>query len=1280
MTMQKHKTKHNTRTLSPEAKKLMRELDGVKIKERPNFRRRIRGANSAAAFSAIQADLAKAKARVEAIHIPAIEYPELPVSARRDEIMASIRDNQVVIIAGETGSGKTTQIPKMCLDLGRGRFGMIGHTQPRRLAARSVAERIAEELGQEIGQSVGYAIRFDDRVGPNTAVKLMTDGIILAELARDPLLLAYDTLIIDEAHERSLNIDFLLGYIKQLLPQRPDLKVIITSATIDPERFAEHFDGAPIIEVSGRTYPVEVRYRPVEEITESNDLNDAVLAALEELMAEGDGDILCFFATEREIRDMLELIEAQNWRNTHAVPLFGRLSNEEQHRIFSPHAGRRIVLSTNIAETSLTVPGIHYVVDTGLARISRYSVRTKVQRLPIEPVSQASANQRSGRCGRIADGVAIRLYSEQDFLSRPEFTDPEILRTNLASVILQMESLGLGDIPFVQAPEPKALRDGKNLLYELQALRHEADLRQPIRRKVGKPSALLSPIGRTLAKIPVDPRLGRMLVAANHNGVLSQTLVIVAALSIQDVRERPLEFQAQADQQHARFKDTTSDFLSYLKLWEYIRTTRKELSGNQFRKRMKAEYLHYVRIREWMDLVTQLREVCQELDWNTSRPAANTTEADRIHQALLTGLLGNIGARIRETQQFQGARGTQLMIFPGSALAKKPPQFIMAAQIVETTRLWARDVAQIDPAWLEDIAGDLLRRSYSEPHWSAKRQAAMCYERCQLYGVTIYADRLTAYQKVDPEAARDMFIRNALVQGEWSTHHNFFHQNQKALARAQEVEEKARRRDLLIDDERLYSFYDARIPKNVTSGAHFNSWFKKQDPHCLDFDPEKLLHEDAKDISTTDFPDTWGDYELSYVFDPTDPNDGISMRIPVPLIAAVDPAGTDWLVPGMRQELVTELIRTLPKALRRLVVPAPDWAAKVTPELNALNSTHEPITTALAKLLPRGIDDTDFNPAKLPPHLRMNFLAIDKRGKVIDQDRDLAKLQRRHAHHGGQEMGAWDKDLGGEFTRTVDGKEVRTFPALTIIKNKQGKQEVRVKAMPTKQQAEAAMLRSTVAMLGANITVKTNPMVKGLPLNQRVALDHYPHGGLEGLINDARIAAIRDAMFAHGGPATSPEGYAELEKTITPEIPGRVRQIIVAVAPGIEAWVRVNAELNKWTGEAIDDMKKQLQTVLPPNAISIFGAERLKHLPRFMEAINIRMDDMGRDPDKDADRQDEVNRLEDMLPKEVMATKEGKEILWMLQEFRVSLFAQRLGTSGPVSARRIEKAIHKLGL
>lgn len=1297
---------------------LYRALPGVTLADERRFRRRLSKASGEEALDAIAQDMEASAAVIAARDsaVPEITYPEqLPVSARRGDIMELVRDNQVVIIAGETGSGKTTQIPKMLLELGRGRRGMIGHTQPRRLAARTVAERIADELGQVIGESVGYAIRFDDKVSRSTSVKLMTDGILLAEMQRDRFLNAYDTIIIDEAHERSLNIDFLLGYLKRLLPKRPDLKVIVTSATIDPERFAAHFadaegNPAPIIEVSGRTYPVEIRYRPLVEQVETRggvkeidtDMIDGVVDACAELMREGDGDILCFFASERDIRDCMEAIEKKHWRGVEVVPLFGRLSNAEQHRVFAPHSGRRIVLSTNIAETSLTVPGIHYVVDTGLARISRYSTRTKVQRLPIEEISRASANQRSGRSGRVADGIAIRLYSEEDFNARPEFTDPEILRTNLASVILQMISLRLGDIsefPFIQAPDPKAIRDGLALLHELGAIGEK--------ERDGAP--VLTAVGRDLARIPVDPKMARMLVEANRLGVLEDVTVIVANMTIQDVRERPLEFQSQADQAHARFKDKDSDFLSALKLWDYINDSRDELTGNAFRKRMKREFLHYMRIREWYDLVRQLRDVERQLGWSRAEDVAGERDADAIHKSLLTGLLSNIGARDGNSKEFDGARGTRFLVFPGSSLSKKPPEFVMAAELVETSRLWARDVAKIEPAWVERAAGDLLRRSYSEPVWSRKRSAAMVHEKTMLYGVTIARDRLVPYHRVDAEGARNMFIRNALIGGDWNRHHLFIDHNDALLREAAEVEEKVRRRGLVVDEDTLFDFYDAKLPADVTTARHFDSWWKKkrhEDEHYLDFDPAALLQDDGTDTSEAAFPSAIRhgtiDYSVRYKFEPGDPFDGVTVDVPVPLLAGLDEAGFDWLVPGLRLELITELIRTLPKALRKSVVPAPDFAARAlplvaerAPEKQEL-SLVDALSHALKTLGASGIDPADFSPAALPPHLAVTYAAIDRHGKVIDHDKDLAQLKARQAgkikssvskRARGSESKAvaeWTRETLGEVPETVkatiDGNEVDAYPALEATPD-----GVKVTVHPTKAAADASMTTATLTLLLRRISVSTQQMTKGLPLRHKVAVDHYPHGGAEGLVEDARVAVIRDLMLAHGGPVRSPEEFEALLQEIKPKVPGEVRRIVVGLVPALVEYANMRAELAKWDGPAIDDMRGQLDFFLPRHAVTIHGAAHLQHLPRYIEAMRIRLEDMRLDPDRDADRQatvDAAKRYLDgkmaALPANRRKSRAYKDILWRIEELRVSLFAQRLGTPQPVSQRRIEKLVDKL--
>ncbi len=1299
---------------------LYQRLSGVSLADEARFRRRLKKARSKAALSAISGDLAEAEAQIQRrlADKPQITYPQnLPVSEYREQIRQAIEQHQVVVIAGETGSGKTTQLPKICLELGRGIRGMIGHTQPRRIAARSVAARIADELGEDLGNHVGYSVRFDDRTSTDTAVKLMTDGILLQEIQRDRWLRNYDTIIIDEAHERSLNIDFLLGYLKQLLPKRPDLKVIITSATIDPEAFAEHFSDkngtpAPIIEVSGRTYPVEVRYRPLvttttnrngETVEQDIEQIDGVVSACQELMREGDGDILCFFASEREIRDTAETINGLRWRGVEVVPLFGRLSNQEQQKIFAPHSGRRIVLATNIAETSVTVPGIRYVVDTGLARISRYSTRTKVQRLPIEEISQASAAQRSGRCGRLSDGIAIRLYSEDDFLARPEFTDPEILRTNLAGVILQMAELGIGDIadfPFIDAPDAKAIRDGIALLFELQAL-HTDNATQ-------KSGVALTKVGSQLARIPVDPRLARMLIAARTHDVLGAVIVIVSALSLPDVRERPLEFQAQADQAHARFRDPASDFCSFLKLWNYLNEQRDDLSGNQFRKLCRREFLNYLRVREWQDLVRQLSTVVRDLGWTRVGTKvladADTADVDAIHRSLLAGLLSYVGHRDTESKEFLGTRNTKFLIHPGSALAKKPPQWVMAAEVVETSRLFARNVGAIQPEWIVQQAAHLIKYNYSEPHWSSKRGAAMVYQKSLFLGLTLVADRLVPLSKVDAPAARAMFIRHALVEGQWRTHHKFYEHNRNLLEEAAQVEEKMRRRGLVADDDALFAFYDTRIPETITSAAHFDAWWKKkrhQSPELLNFDPSALLNPEATEASEVDFPDVWQqgslNFTLSYEFSPGAKNDGVTVHIPVPLLAGVENRDFDWLVPGLRLELLEALIRTLPKALRRGVVPAPDFARRAH---EIMTPYERPITEAFADALRRlggsGINATDFDVSKLPDHLRCNFAAIDRRGAVIDQDRDLVALQSRRASQvrsavsqaaASSEQPAvkkWTAENLGTIPetveRTVDGQKVVAYP--TLVQTDQG---VAVQVMPTQQQAQASLATTCLTMLLRDLPVSVKSMTKGLPLKSRVAVDNWPHGGANGLVEDCRVSVIRDAMMAAGGPVRDPEAYERLRADIGKDVAAQTRRLVVSVASVIPRLPQLRQEISGWEGGAIDDIRSQLEFMFPPNAVTRHGWTHLQHVDRYLQAIEIRLADSDRDPARDEDLEAEVAEVKDYLDKKLAKLPAARakstavrDIGWQIQEFRVSLFAQRLGTRRSVSAKRIKKAIDQL--
>ena len=955
----------------------------------PRTRSRARGAQPAGRRAA-------ARAAREASALTVTYPPELPVSQRRDEIAAAIRDHQVVVVAGETGSGKTTQLPKICLDLGRGIDGVIGHTQPRRLAARTVADRIAEELKVPLGGAVGYTVRFTDRIGDSTRVRLMTDGILLAEIQRDRDLRRYDTLIIDEAHERSLNVDFILGYLKALLPRRPDLKVVITSATIDPQRFSEHFDGAPVVEVSGRTYPVEVRYRPVydpddERGDDERDQVSAILDAVDELLTEqtgaGGNDVLVFLSGEREIRDTADALRAHMARNREPVeilPLYARLSAAEQHRVFAPHGGRRVVLATNVAETSLTVPGIKYVVDPGTARISRYSHRLKVQRLPIESISQASANQRKGRCGRTSDGICIRLYSEDDFLARPEFTDPEILRTNLASVILAMTALGLGDMakfPFLEPPDHRQVKDGVALLEELGAF-------DPAQRE---PAERLTAIGRTLARLPVDPRLGRMVIEADRNGCVPDVLVIAAALSIQDPRERPVDKQQAADTMHRRFADDRSDFLAYRNLWVHLQEQQKALSGNAFRRMCRTEFLHYLRIREWQDLVGQLRQVARSLGIATTGDVgAPGDDPTPVHVSLLPGLLSHVGLWEPEKREYAGARGARFAPWPGSALFKKPPRWVMAGELVETSRLWGRDLGRVEPEWVEPLAEHLVKRSYSEPHWSAKHGAVMAYEKVLLYGVPLVADRRVAYGRIDPELSRELFIRHALVQGEWRTHHRFFSANRELLEDVEDLEHRARRRDILVDDETLVDFYEQRVPAEVVSARHFDAWWKKarrETPDLLTFDPAMLVRDDAARVDADDYPDTWRQDDLSlaltYQFEPGSAADGVTVHVPLAVLNRLRPDGFDWQVPGLRLDLVTALVKSLPKDLRRHFVPAPDTARAVLSGIEE-RAGERPLTDEMADALRRTAGVTVPRDAwgleRVPAHLRVTFRVEDETG------------------------------------------------------------------------------------------------------------------------------------------------------------------------------------------------------------------------------------------------------------------------------------------------------------
>ena len=1359
-----------------------------------------------------------------------ITYPEeLPVSERRDDIMNAIRDNQVVIIAGETGSGKTTQIPKMCLDLGLGAKGLIGHTQPRRLAARSVAERIAEELGQKIGETVGYQVRFTSEVGEHSAIKLMTDGILLAEIQNDKLLRRYSTLIIDEAHERSLNIDFILGYLKRILPQRPDLKVIITSATIDPERFARHFspsyvpgrgivdenlsdeereiaeailpdDAPPIIEVSGRTYPVEIRYRPLEgeedaylddeEVDEDRDPTDAILDAIKELSKEAPGDILIFFSGEREIRDAKDAIEAMVAKsprlNYEVLPLYARLSLAEQHRVFSPGSRPRIVLATNVAETSLTVPGIKYVIDTGTARISRYSARTKVQRLPIERISQASANQRSGRCGRVSDGIAIRLYSEEDFNSRPEFTDPEILRTNLAAVILQMIAIGVvrepGDIsrfPFVQPPASRAINDGVNLLRELGALTERP--RQP--RKGRGNSATLTAIGRAMAAFPVDPRLARMIIEGGRRNCAKEMMVLAAALTIQDPRERPADVRAEADAMHARFVDDTSDFSSFLLLWDYINEQQAALSSSQLRKMCHREFINYLRIREWQDLFAQLREMGRTANIHASGGRdinASAHEVD-IHKSLLTGLLSHVGVkeerekdskgRTRGPREYLGARGTKFAIFPGSGLFKKGPDWVLSAELVETSRLWARTNAAIEPQWIEEVGKRLISVQYSEPHWSLSSGAAVAYSKGTLFGLTIYADRPVQYARVDAVAAREIFIQSALVEGQWHTQHKFYLRNQRALAEVEELEARLRRRDLRVDDSVLFAFYDARIPAHVTDVRAFDKWWKQarlEDDNFLDFNPEKLINEEAADYDDSQFPRQWvqrtdsGELtlDLRYEYAPTAgvggarteaaKRDGVAVQVPILFLNQLSPEPFRWQIPGLRHELVTALIKSLPKAIRRNFVPAPDVARAACA---ALEEGYSPATDELIPSLAlvlrrlRGVvvEPEAFNWDAVPEHLKMGFQVRNARNKILGEGKDLRALQQKlhkeirsaladslgasddtmakmvalaqggsgnsggsggparpgtakgaknpgapvnaDASGGVREVSGlteFPADLfpNGEIPRKVQRviatQAVNGYPALVDEGSSVG-----LRIFPTEAEQLHAQRRGIIRLLQLQVPSPVRYVSEHLSHKEKIVFTQNPHGSIDELIRDCTVAAL-DHLVPHTPIFTQTE-YSELYEHVRAELIETVFDVTKLVAEILSEATSLKKAIKKATSlttmHAVSDVKAQMENLVYPGFVAQTGYDQLVHLPRYLKAAQVRLTKLGPNLHRDNQLMLTVQDLEDSYDNAVKSLPAGtivpdalRRVNWMIEELRVSFFAQELGTAYTVSEKRIAKA------
>jgi len=1256
--------------------------------------------------------------------------PGLPVSQRRDDISAAIRDNQVLIVAGATGSGKTTQLPKMLLELG---YTSIGHTQPRRIAARTIAERISEELGTELGGLVGYQVRFTDKVGKDTRIKLMTDGILLNQIHRDRDLKQYDAIIIDEAHERSLTVDFLLGYLKQLLLRRPDLKVIITSATIDPESFSKHFAdaqgvGAPIIEVSGRTFPVEIRYRPlVAEVSDDDEADPAdnrdylqgINDALDELGREGDGDVLVFLSGENEIRDAEDAIRGRNLPGTEVLPLYGRLSAADQHRVFenrrTPGIRRRVVLATNVAETSLTVPGIRYVIDAGTARISRYSVRSKIQRLPIEAISQASANQRSGRSGRTSDGIAIRLYSEEDFAARPEFTEPEILRTNLAAVILQMISLGLGDIaafPFLQPPDSRGIKDGLDLLRELGAV--ESGGR-------AESSPRITRIGKQLSQLPIDPRLARMVIESKQHGTTREVMAIVAALSIQDPRERPLERRAQADQQHARFTDPTSDFITLLNLWNYLEEKQKEVSGNQFRRAVRSEYLNYLRVREWQDVYRQLSRMAKPLGLVVGSPHANP---DGIHRSLLAGLLSHIGLRDQAKKDYVGARQSRFVIFPGSALAKKQPAAVMSAELVETSRLFARTNGAIDPAWAEPIAGDLAKRTYSEPHWEKKQGSVVAYERVTLYGVPIIVKRRVQFSRIDPVYARELFIRHALVEGEWDSHQEFDRLNRALRTQLAELEERTRRRDILYDDEAIFEFYHRRIPAGIGSTRDFEGWWKKarvETPDLLTMTPENLVDQDAApELDEKSFPSTWvqGDQTLalSYRFEPGADDDGVTVTIPLPLLAGLRSTGFDWQVPGLRDELVTALLKSLPKNIRRTVVPAADWARKLlapvaerSPDQTdpiSMSSITEYLAREIAAQTYTPVTPADFDLDRVPAHLRVTFAVEDDRGKRLASGKVLSALQaslkpaarasvakvvdapsstgeRNTLERAG--ITTWDMDA---IDRARDvkhgGNTIRAYPALVDEGT-----SVALRLMSTPDDQAVAHRAGVRRLLVRAIPSPLGYVQEHLTTQEKLVLAQGPYRTTADLFEDCLVACV-DAVVGDRlifTRAEFEEARDAVSATLVDTLFATVSLVSKIIAKGRDADKAIKAATNLSPIAPLGDARSQLDALVwaepkGPGFVSATGLTRLRRLPAYLDGIVHRIGRLVENPARDRVWMGEVQLATGRyiaaggtLPLLPGAEARIIRARWMLEELRLSLFAQHIATAEPVSLQRITKVL-----
>ena len=1304
------------------------DIAGCLIRDRHSIQSRLRNLRRRArAGQPIDEALAKLRVCIQASQtlvaqrqalVSRIEYPpELPVSERRDEVAALIERHQVIVLCGETGSGKSTQLPKLCLELGRGRFGRIGHTQPRRIAARTLAGRVAQELGVENGGLVGYKVRFHDRIRPETAIKLMTDGMLLAEIQQDRWLNEYDTLIIDEAHERGLNIDFLLGYLKGLLPRRPDLKLIVTSATIDPERFARHFvdtEGrpAPIIEISGRTYPVEVRYRPPEEESAAEcdePMQRAISDAVEELARVGRGDVLVFLSGEREIRTTAETLRKHHPPSTEILPLFARQGPQEQARIFQPHGTRRVILATNVAETSLTVPGIHYVVDPGFARISRYSHRTKVQRLPVERVSQASANQRQGRCGRVAAGVCIRLYSEDNFAARAAFTEPEIARANLAAVILQMKQLGFGAIehfPFIDRPDSRLINDGYRTLEELGALDDQGEL---------------TPLGRQLARLPVDPRIGRMLLAAAEHQCLAEVLVIAAALSVQDPRERPHDKQQAADEIQASFSHPESDFITFLHLWHFLDNERHQFSRNKFIKLCQRHFLSWNRVQEWRDIHAQLREQMLEMGFKES--AVTTLDADgyeKIHRALLAGLLGNIGFREAE-REFQGARNSRFLIHPSSALFAKPPKWVMVAERVETTRQYGRIAAVIQPGWIERAAGHLLQRSYSEPHWQSKSGQVAAFEKVTLFGVTLVPKRRVNYGPINPAEAREIFLRFALTEGDFQTRAPFWRHNRELIDEVHHLEAKSRRRDILVDEEDIYAFYAERVPSGIYSTPQFERWLRqvtRQTPRILHMRLSDLMRHEAAGVTAQSFPDQLEvgatALPLEYRFEPGAAADGVTLVVPLPLINQVAPDRLDWLVPGLIEERITALLRGLPKALRKSFVPIPDTAKRLAARLTP---SDRPLIQALAEEIRAvsgvQIPEDAWDQSVIPPHLRMKVRLVDEAGRSLAVGDDPLALKRQFAAQGAQgftQIPSADLALEregvtrwtfGDLPESVDltraGIRLRGYPALVD----QG-ESVAIRVLDSAENAAVAHRAGLRRLIMLHLGPDIRQLRKQLPELDRMRLQYAkapvpsfaPAGGDAKLsdLADELIALILDLTFVEDQPpiraqAVFESRLAECRPQLFPTA-NAVCRLVGAILSDYQSLRKRLATINQvnWM-PSVMDIRDQLDALVfrgfPPRIPYV----QLKEYPRYLKGIGQRIERLAHAPDRDRRWMSEMAAIQTRWrEREAAARAAGRqdarldEIRWLLEELRVSLFAQQLGTVCPVSVKRIEARWKELGL